>query len=224
MLLRIFGCLLVSFPFIAHAQVPSAIGERLEQGESLSIVTYGTSLTAGGGWVRQVEQSLERKFPGQVKIINAAKGGMNSDWGVKNLDERVLANKPDVVFIEFAVNDAVERFHIPVLHARRNLVSMIERIRRLNPKTEIILQVTNPVIDRPKGHDGYRPELEEMFAMVREVAKEQKTVLIDHEDAWKRELHAGLEHYHELVPDGLHPNDGAYARIITPVILSAIGQ
>ncbi len=149
---------------------------------------------------------------------------MNSDWGVKNLDERVLANKPDVVFIEFAVNDAVERFHISVPHARRNLVSMIERIRRLNPKTEIILQVTNPVIDRPKGHDGYRPELEEMFAMVRNVAKEQKTVLIDHEDAWKRELQAGPEHYHELVPDGLHPNDGAYERIVTPVILSAIGQ
>jgi len=214
----------MSFPFIARSQVPSAIGSSLEKGGKLSIVTYGTSLTAGGGWVTQVKQALERKFPGQVKIINTAKGGMNSDWGVKNLDERVLANKPDVVFIEFAVNDAVERFHISVSHARKNLVSMIERIRRSNPKTEIILQVTNPVVDRPQGHDGYRPELEEMFAMVREVARIQNTVLIDHEDAWKRELQAGPDHYHELVPDGLHPNDGAYARIVTPVILSAIGQ
>lgn len=224
MFARLFWCVLIALPLVAHSQVPSAIGKRLEKGESLSIVTYGTSLTAGGGWVRQVEQALEREFPGQVKVINTAKGGMNSNWGVENLDERVLSKKPDVVFIEFAVNDAVARFHISVAQARKNLVSMIERIRQVNPKAEIILQVTNPVIDRPKGHDGYRPHLEEMFAMVRDVAKEQKTVLIDHEEAWKHELQSGAEHYHALVPDGLHPNDRAYEQIVTPVILSAIGQ
>ncbi len=64
---RIVCCLLMSFPFIARSQVPSAIGARLEKGETLSIVTYGTSLTAGGGWVTQVKQTLERKFPDRSK-------------------------------------------------------------------------------------------------------------------------------------------------------------
>lgn len=217
------GFLTLTFALAARAQVPSSIGERLGNGEKLTIVTYGTSLTAGGGWVRQIKQALDAKFPGRVELVNAAKGGMNSEWGVANLDERVLARKPDVVFIEFAVNDAVERFHLSVPQARRNLESMIDRIRRSNPKTEIVLQVTNPVIDRPKGHDGYRPTLEETFAMVRAVAKEKGTVLIDHEGAWKRELERGEAHYHELVPDGLHPNERGYAAVATPRILAALG-
>lgn len=207
----------------AQAQVPSKVGERLTRGESLTIVTYGTSLTAGGEWVRQLAQIMEARFPGQVTIVNTAKGGMTSKWGVAHLDERVLAHKPDVVFLEFAVNDAVERFHLSAPKARQNLVTMIDRIRRANPKAEIILQTTNPVIDRPQGHDGHRPDLEAMFAAVREVAKEKKTVLIDHEAGWKRELAKGEDHYRELVPDGLHPNERGDSVVAVPAILTALG-
>ena len=38
--------------------------ERLAAGEAQRILTYGTSLTAGGAWVEQLEGELQRRYPG----------------------------------------------------------------------------------------------------------------------------------------------------------------
>lgn len=199
------------------------IGDRLKAGENLKIVTYGTSLTAGGGWVPQMKAALDAKFPGQIVLENTAKGGMTSEWGVENFDERVVAKKPDVLFLEFAVNDAVERFGIPEAKSRRNLESMIDRARRANPDIEIILQTTNPVLDRPKGHDGHRPDLEKRFETVRKVASAKNTRLIDNEPAWRRLLETDEAAFRKLVPDGLHPTPEGYSEVVTPALLAALG-
>ncbi|RYG35069.1 FAD-dependent oxidoreductase [bacterium] len=209
---------------IAAAQtVPSRTPFRLARGESLQVVVYGTSLTAGGDWSPQLMRSLQKRYAGQLQWTNAAGSGMNSDWGVANLDERVLAKRPDVVFIEFAVNDAVARFNLPLSRAKTNLETMIARLRRANPKIEIVLQITNPVIDRPEGNSGYRPHLDAYFKMVRKVAASKRTVLIDNEDGWRRILDQGDEIYHRLVPDGLHPNPQGYADVVTPTLLKRLG-
>ena len=39
--------------------------ERLAAGEAQRILTYGTSLTAGGAWVEQLEGELQRRYPGE---------------------------------------------------------------------------------------------------------------------------------------------------------------
>lgn len=49
---------------------------------------------------------LQERYPGLATVINSAKSAMWSQWGVDHLSERVLAYKPDMVFIEFAINDA----------------------------------------------------------------------------------------------------------------------
>lgn len=217
---------LVSVLFLATAasgHSADSVADRLKAGESLNIVTYGTSLTAGGGWVRQMKAALDAKFPGQVTLENTAKGGMTSEWGVENFDERVAAKKPDVLFLEFAVNDAVERFGISQAKSRRNLEALIDRARRANPNVEIVLQTTNPVIDRPKGHDGHRPDLEKRFETVREVAAAKNTLLVDNESAWRRILEEDEATFRKLVPDGLHPNPEGYEKVVTPVLLSTLG-
>ena len=42
---------------------PAWVG-RLAAGEAQRILTYGTSLTAGGAWVEQLEGELQRRYPG----------------------------------------------------------------------------------------------------------------------------------------------------------------
>ncbi len=88
---------------------PSFI-RNLEAGRAQTIVTYGTSLTAGGAWPALLQGVLDRKYPGLATVINSGEGGQWSAWGVQNLEERVLQKNPDAVFIEFGINDAVLRF------------------------------------------------------------------------------------------------------------------
>ena len=206
----------------AAAQVPSRIGERLAAGERLHFVVYGTSLTSGAAWPEQMRREIETRYPGQIRLTDTAKSGEHSDWGYANFKERVLDRRPDVLFLEFAVNDAVQRFHIPLERSRENLRGMIDRVRASNPNVEVVLQTTNPVLDRPKGDRGYRPYLYNYFGVVREVAAERRTVLIDQETAWQKVLDEGRTAYRSLVPDGLHPSALGYARIATPNIVQSL--
>ncbi len=69
--------------------------------------TYGTSLTAGGFWVEQLSWYFNEKYTGLVKIVNGGQGGMDSRWGLGNVRNRVISQKPDCVTIEFSVNDVM---------------------------------------------------------------------------------------------------------------------
>ena len=92
----------------------AAFVEKLNAGQSQKIVIYGTSLTKVGAWGGQLQVVLNQQFPGKAKVINGAQGGSNSVWGLKSLDEKVLKHNPDVVFIEFAINDSVVKRKVSV--------------------------------------------------------------------------------------------------------------
>ncbi len=226
--LRFLLVLPLAMGLIASALAPVKVGlhqiaQRLGQGESLRVVVYGTSLSAHGAWLPQVKSALAESYPDQIDWINTSGSGKNSDWGLKNLDSRVLIHQPDVVFLEFAINDAVARLHCPVKRAESNLRTMIHRIRKANPETQIILQTTNPVFQRPKGHTGHRPGLEKYYQMVRRVAKETRTLLADQEPVWRQILKEAPTHFPTLVPDGLHPNALGGQEVAAPVVLETLG-
>jgi acyl-CoA thioesterase-1 len=96
------------------------------------------------------------------------KGGANSDWGVENLQEKVLRHRPDCVFIEFSINDAVAVRRTTIEHARNNLNQMIDRILQKNPACEIIPMVMNPVFGYGKAK---RPNLAAYDQNYRQVAQ-----------------------------------------------------
>lgn len=81
----------------------SRLVDNLESGKQQTVITYGTSLTAGGAWVKQLQQALDSSYPGRAKVINSGKGAMWSTWGVDHLDKRVIEKKPDMILIEFAI-------------------------------------------------------------------------------------------------------------------------
>ncbi len=197
--------------------------ERLAVGEHLRVGFFGTSLTAAGAWVPQLLAALEQRFPGQVTSFNGAESGMHSRWGVENLDARVLVHAPDVVFVEFSVNDACARFEISTAEARANLENILDRIRAQNPACEIILQVMSPVLDRPEGHQGYRPSLTDYQDIYRVVGRERGLLCIDHMPAWTELLERDEAMFRSLVPDALHPQAEGYARLVTPEILKQLG-
>lgn len=193
---------------------------RLEAGQKQTVVVYGTSLTKVGAWADQLATVLEQQFPGQVSFINSAQGGSNSDWGARSFDEKVLQKKPDTVFIEFAINDAVASRKTTVAHARRNLEGMIDRLLKARPDCEIILMVMNPPVGEPRER---RPNLDAYNQMYREVASKRGLQLIDHYPAWERLLAEAPGRFLAFVPDAIHPVREGGLHVIMPTMSKALG-
>jgi lysophospholipase L1-like esterase len=81
---------------------------KLASNTPVTIAYFGGSITeAGNGWREQSTAWLQEKYPkAKIRAINAAIGGTGSDLGVFRLQQHVLAHHPDLVLVEFAVNDS----------------------------------------------------------------------------------------------------------------------
>ena len=207
-------------PNLINQSKNSHLIDRLQKGSKQTLVAYGTSLTAVGAWVDQLREVFNQQFPGQVNLINGAQGGANSDWGVKSLQDKVLRHRPDCVFIEFSINDAVAVRRTTVEHARNNLNQMIDRILKKNPNCEIIPMVMNPVFGYGKAK---RPNLAAFDQNYRQVAKERGFQLIDHGIAWNALLKNDPKHFLFCMPDTVHPLRAGGLEVSTQVMIEALG-
>jgi lysophospholipase L1-like esterase len=207
----------------SHCEEKSQLVTHLEAGEKQVVVAYGTSLTAAGAWVAQLTDALNQKFPGQATVINSGGSGQWSEWGVANLQKKVIQKHPDTVFIEFSINDCVERFKGSIDIAKTNLETMIDAIHKANPTTEIILMTMTPGNGHPAGHLSYRKDIDGHYEMYRSVGKARKLLLIDHYPTWRELQKKDKELFQKYVPDTIHPTAEGCAKIVTPVIFSALG-
>ena len=89
---------------------------RARAGERLEVVFFGASLTWGANasdplrtsYRAEVARRLEREYPeARFHFHDAAIGGTGSQLGVFRLDRDVLAQKPDLVFLDFSANDDI---------------------------------------------------------------------------------------------------------------------
>ncbi|MBI9063414.1 MAG: SGNH/GDSL hydrolase family protein [Marinilabiliaceae bacterium] len=208
--------------------------QQLDQGAVVKIVALGTSLTGGKWpWVDVMMEWLNECYPDQVRMENLGVGasasmtvpameGNKYTWkrcGVDRVQEAMVMN-PDVVFIEFAVNDAYQPYQISVEQSRKNLESMISSLQSANPNVEIILQTMNVVIDMPElnmAESSKRSKLPGYLKMYRKVAQENDLLLIDHYPNWKKFLKKeGRDAYIKVVTDGIHPNLEGYRKVVLP--------
>lgn len=95
---------------LAETQVrdglPHAIA-KLQAGGEVRIAYFGGSITAAEGWRPQSATLLRERYPkAQIVPIAASIGGTGSDLGAFRLRRDVLEKKPDLVFVEYAVNDS----------------------------------------------------------------------------------------------------------------------
>jgi lysophospholipase L1-like esterase len=109
---------------------------KLEAGGEVRIAYIGGSVTAAGGWRVQTFDWLEKRYP-KCKLvhINAAIGGTGSDLGVFRLKKDVIDKKPDLVFIEFSINDGSRKTH----DVHCSVEGMVRQIWRADPTTDICM-------------------------------------------------------------------------------------
>jgi lysophospholipase L1-like esterase len=222
-------CSVLMFGLVAFTvSVTVAAGQPLPV-----IVMLGDSTTAERPgaiervYATRVEETLaESGLP--VKVINAGVGGNSTDDGLGRFDKDVLAHHPDLVVIQFGINDsAVDVWRtppatdprVPIERFEANLRQMIERSRRSGSR--VVLMTTNPIRWTPKlkelyGKFPYNPDRADGFdtpllsrynEVVRRIAKELAVPLVDvHTEFRQREVEP-------LLLDGMHPNDAGHATV-----------
>lgn len=222
--------LLLFFPAVEPV-LGSELVKNLKQGRDQTVVVFGTSLTAGGRWVTEMKVWLAKINPeAKVELVNSGLSGKNSKVGLERLEKSVIEKRPDAVLIEFAVNDAFrypeESQRVSVEEAERNLETMIGRIRKALPGTEIILQTMNPAWDATngRGSGSKRPELDAFYENYRRVAEKHGLLLIDHHRSWMdlREKDEAL--FKKLIPDGVHPTPEASSKVTFPLVREVLGR
>ncbi len=118
---------------------------KLESGQTVKIVAFGDSITAGGDasrpdlifWQRWAD-SLQRKYPkATIQAVNGATGGDSTAQGLQRLQTKVLDLKPDLVLIGFGMNDH-NVSGVPIRQFELNLARMILQIRSMTG-AEIVL-------------------------------------------------------------------------------------
>ncbi|HUT33288.1 MAG TPA: SGNH/GDSL hydrolase family protein [Planctomycetota bacterium] len=125
---------------------------KLEGDGAVTIAYFGGSITAANGWRPKTLKWFQATWPAaKITEINAAIGGTGSDLGVFRCGQDVLVHKPDLVFVEFAVNDggaAPDSIY-------RTMEGIVRQIWRANAAADICFVYTI--------HKGFLPSYEKGF-------------------------------------------------------------
>ena len=203
------------------------------QAGEVRIVTFGDSTTAPRKGVKNVYAdrlpSLLAKHGIKAQVINAGVGESHTGrlednpkhkraHALDRFDKTVRAHKPDVVIIQFGINDSwidhgesEAPSRIDVTHYQRNLTHMVRTLKADGAK--VILMTPNAL---GKRYEAFRHErLIEYADATRGIAKDQKTMLVD---IWNQFRNHKPDAW---LLDGMHPNDAGH-EVIAQYLASAI--
>ena len=188
----------------------------LESEADATIVCFGDSITAGyavrRGFPSFLLESLRQRFPdSKIEMINSGICGDTSQDGLGRLDWAVLSYEPDLVTINFGINDCV--LVLSLEEFEMNLVEMVRRIRA-GPDSEILLLSSQPLESPP-----YDQRVLDYYQTVERVAKEMNVGFVDVYGAWMKRVQAGMPLDSLILPGLDHPNEAGY-RIIAEELMS----
>jgi len=188
----------------------------IESGADATIVCFGDSITAGyavrRGFPSFWLESLRQRFPdSKIEMINSGISGDTSQDGLSRLDWAVLSYEPDLVTINFGINDCV--LGLSLEEFEMNLVEMVRRIRA-GPDSEILLLSSQPLESPP-----YDQRVLDYYQTVETVAKEMNVGFVDVYGAWMKRVRAGMPLDSLILPGLDHPNEAGY-RIIAEELMS----
>lgn len=222
-LLIAISIVLSSIVVIEAAETPA---DPFADKDSLNIVFIGGSITEGYGakshqafnyttdrdgtiknpdcYAGIVGQYLIDKYPDKdVKVYNVGVSGSGSGYAVYRFNEDVIKYNPDMVFIEYAINDRYD--------AQASIMNLEILVRRL-------MELENPPIinfvyatDVNYGGIGeYQEKLAQYYGIPSHDIQAQ----------FKKLMQQGrYNSLYELIGDGTHPNDAGY-KIYADVIIN----
>ena len=128
----------------------------------------------------------------------------------------MIAAAPDLVLMEFAINDADMRDGVPLAVARAQHDAILARLSQALPDTQVLLMTMSPA----HGLRGWmRPLLARHYAQYRDLAEAHGAGLLDLYPRWLAAPPAVRR-----FGDGLHPgNEAVRAVLLEPLHMAISG-
>lgn len=209
-----------------------------------TVVAFGDSTTAlreGLTVYPDLLQDNWRKRGVDVQVINAGVRGDHSEMARARFERDVLAHKPDVVILRFAINDsAIDVWatppavapRVPMARYGENLVWMMTEIRKVgavpvlctpNPLawSDITLELYGRTPYLPEDADGFNVVLRDYVTATHELAAEHAVALVDLDRAFRQHQSDLTPPWQGLLLDGMHPNDEGHrlaATLLMPTL------
>ncbi len=184
--------------------------DKLESGENVTICFLGGSITQGSlsstpqtCYAYRVYSYLKEKFPAaKINYVNAGIGGTTSAFGAARADLDVLSHDPDIVLVEFSVNDECTEYFYE---------SYEGLIRKLlyRKKDLAVAALFNFFYENGKSAERIHSKVARYYGIPC-----ASMIGAIYEDV----LSGKIEDIGVLSPDGLHPNDEGHELLSRVVI------
>ena len=138
--------------------------KKLQSNTPVTIAYLGGSITNHNGYRVYNGEWFQNEYPNcKIQTVNAGIGGTGSDLGVFRLKDDVLVHQPDLVFVEFAVNDG----NGDSTKISNSMEGIVRQIKRQNPQTDICFLYT---INSPMLKDMEQGKLFKSMRLMEHIA------------------------------------------------------
>lgn len=174
---------------------------KAKAGEEITIGVIGGSITEGytstsynkcyaslfHGWWKE-------RFPqAKINFVNAGVAGTSSYFGVHRVQEDLLNQNPDVVIVEFSVNDGNDFFY------KKSYDNLVRRIMKWESEPAVMLLFMTQ-------ESGYNAQENDSLIGFR-----YRLPMLSYGNAVMPEIEAGSFSWADISPDTVHPNDKGHA-------------
>ncbi len=189
--------------------------DALRSGCDVVIVAFGDSITAGyavrHGFPYFWKQALQERYPdARIEMHNEGVSGDTSRDGLARLELSVLYHRPDLVTINFGINDAA--YGISLDEFRSNISRMVDIILS-ECRSEIILLSSQPLLT-----PYYDKLVLDYYRAMGEIAAAMGVGFVDVHAAWMERVRSGTPLDSLVLPGLDHPNEDGY-RIIAEELM-----
>lgn len=164
--------------------------EAAENGEKLTMAYLGGSITEMGKYTTPFSAYVKQTFAkGGFTEVNAGLSGTSSVVGLVRSEPNVISKNPDIVFVEFSVND-----HEDIMY-KKCFESVIKRFLDLPNEPAVII-----LIHRAKS--GFSSQ-----AQMVPVGENFNIPIISMDNALTKAFNSGLLTQNDYFTDDYHPHD-----------------
>ncbi len=187
---------------------------------SVNIICHGHSVPAGyfktpvvdspNAYPHLLFMGLKERFPlAVINVIVTAIGGETSDCGATRFEKDVLSKNPDVICIDYGLNDR----RIGLEKSRTALVSMITRAKEKKIKVVLL----TPTADIGAKLDDACDPLNQQAALIRAIAGEQQIGLVDSLAEFQSYVKQG-GNLSDLMSQSNHPNRKGHDLVLNKLL------
>ncbi|MCK9479143.1 MAG: SGNH/GDSL hydrolase family protein [Firmicutes bacterium] len=192
---------------------------KIEQDKNLKIGYIGGSITVGAGvdpisqqgnlaWRPLTTKWLQTQYPDcKIMEVNAALAGTTSEYAAFRAAQELTPFKPDLVFVEFSVNDR----STPREQIQRSMEGLVLQVWEVNPKAEIVFVYFLDTVFEADYNAGRTPNT---VVYMEEIADHYGILSVNvGKVIYDRYIAEGKGHYNGsgYSSDGTHPNTNGHA-------------